>query len=296
MTGSLLAWVLPLLAGGVLSYGMTSVLLSRMHNLALDVPNHRSMHSAPVPRTGGWALLAGCGLGLAVGPASFPLLVYMSFFLLLAVSAIDDVRHVAARVRFATQLIAALLIILSLPKAVDWWWCPALVLAGVWMINLYNFMDGMDGFAGSMTVIGFLSLGLACFLAGDWELVGVCALFVACTMTFLHVNWPPARIFMGDAGSTGIGLAVFALSVFGWQRGAFQLWFPIIVFSPFWMDASYTLLRRVVTGQRWWEAHREHFYQRLALRIGVRKTLNLQLVLMLAASSVAFAFVALAAA
>ncbi|QFT54346.1 glycosyltransferase family 4 protein [Microbulbifer sp. THAF38] len=296
MTGSFLAWLLPLLVGGALSYGMTSVLLSRMQNLALDVPNHRSMHSDPVPRTGGWALLAGCGLGLAVGPASFPLPVYISFFLLLAVSAIDDVRHVAARVRFATQLIAAILIVLSLPRGVDWWWLPFLVLAGSWMINLYNFMDGMDGFAGSMTVIGFLSLGLACFFAGDLELAGVCALFVVCTVIFLRFNWPPARIFMGDAGSTGIGLAVFAVSVFGWQREAFQLWFPIIVFSPFWVDASFTLLRRVATGQRWWEAHREHLYQRLALRIGVRKTLHLQLALMVAASSVAFAFVALTAA
>ncbi|WP_299584968.1 glycosyltransferase family 4 protein [uncultured Microbulbifer sp.] len=275
---------------------MTSVLLSRMQNLALDIPNHRSMHSAPVPRTGGWALLAGCGLGLAVGPISLPMLVYVSFFLLLAVSALDDIRHVTAPLRFAAQLTAATWVVLALPAGVDWWWLPPLVLLGGWVINLYNFMDGMDGLAGCMTAVGFLSLGAACLLGGDWELAGVCALFVLCAVVFLHFNWPPASIFMGDAGSTGIGLAVFTLSLFGWQRGAFELWFPVIVFSPFWLDASYTLFRRMIEGQRWWEAHREHFYQRSAMRLGVKKILHLQLTLMVAASAVAFAFIGLTAA
>ncbi|USD23663.1 MraY family glycosyltransferase [Microbulbifer variabilis] len=289
------AWWLPLLVGGALSYGVTLVLLLRMRNLALDVPNHRSMHSAPIPRTGGWALLAGCGLGIAVGPASLPLPVYMSFVLLLAVSAMDDIRHVAAKVRLAFQLIAALMVVLALPVGLEWWWLPLFVLGGAWMINLYNFMDGIDGFAGSMTVIGFSSLCLAFLLVEDWELAGVCVLFVVCALIFLRFNWSPAQIFLGDAGSTCIGLAAFTLSLFGWQRGAFELWFPIIVFSPFWVDASITLLRRMASGQRWWEAHREHFYQRLAIRIGVAKALYLQLILMIAASVLAFTFSAFAA-
>ncbi|WHI46386.1 hypothetical protein [Microbulbifer sp. VAAF005] len=95
--------------------------------------------------------------------------------------------------------------------------------------------------------------------------------------------------FLGDAGSTGIGLAVVAVSLFGWQREAFELWMPLVIFAPFWLDATYTLLKRMVAGQRWWEAHREHFYQRYAIRVGVKKALILQLGAMIFFSSVALA-------
>ncbi|WNZ54967.1 hypothetical protein QT397_19125 [Microbulbifer sp. MKSA007] len=95
--------------------------------------------------------------------------------------------------------------------------------------------------------------------------------------------------FLGDAGSTGIGLAVVAVSLYGWQRGAFGLWVPVVIFAPFWLDATYTLLKRMLGGQRWWEAHREHFYQRYAIRVGVKKALVVQLGVMVLFSSVALA-------
>lgn len=291
MTGLLDGWGIPVLLAGAVSYVAMATLLSRMGTFALDLPNHRSMHEMPVPRTGGWGLVAGCLAALVFSPVALPVALLLGFALLLAVSAIDDLRHVPARFRFPVHLLAVALVLIALPQALAWWWYPLLLLGGVWMINLYNFMDGMDGLAGSMTAFGFATLGLICAWRGHGDLAGLCALLVAGALVFLRYNWPSASIFLGDAGSTSLGLAAVAISLHGWQQGAFGLPVPIVVFAPFWLDASLTLLRRMLGGKRWWEAHREHFYQRSALRIGVRKTLYWELVAMLAVSLLALALV-----
>ncbi|WP_444935191.1 MraY family glycosyltransferase [Microbulbifer sp. JTAC008] len=282
-------WVIPLLLAVVTSYGATSVFIVRMRNFALDMPNNRSMHSVPVPRTGGWAFLLGCLVAVVASPLDLSPLVLGAFALLLAVSALDDLRSVAIHFRFSAHLLAVALLLIALPGRLDWWLYPIFILAGAWAINLYNFMDGMDGLAGSMTLVGFSSLGLVCALSGDAELAWLCALLAVCASVFLVFNWPSAKIFLGDAGSTGIGLAVVALSLYGWQRGAFELWMPVLIFAPFWLDATYTLLKRMLGGQRWWEAHREHFYQRYAIRVGAKKALVVQLGVMVLFSSAALA-------
>ena len=280
-------WLPPLVVVALVSYGGMTVLLSNMREFALDLPNHRSMHETPVPRTGGWALVAGLVPAALISPAQLPLSVLLGMALLLVVSAIDDLRHVSARIRFPVHMAAVALVLAGLPGGLAWWWYPLLLLGGVWMINLYNFMDGMDGLAGSMTAIGFSALGLISAWRGDGELAGFCALLVVGALVFLRFNWPSASIFLGDAGSTVLGLAAVAVSLLGWQRGVFGLAVPILVFAPFWLDATVTLLRRVMTGQRWWEAHREHFYQRSAMRIGVKKTLYCQQGVMLVMSTLA---------
>lgn len=286
-------WLAPVLLAAAVSYGVTAVLLSSMRELALDLPNHRSMHETPVPRTGGWALVVGLVVALAVSPVSLPLTLFAGFVLLLAVSAVDDLRHVSARIRFSVHLLAVALVLLALPQALAWWWYPLLLLGGVWMINLYNFMDGMDGLAGSMTAIGFATLGLVCAWREQGDLAGVCALLVVGALVFLRFNWPSATIFLGDAGSTSLGLAAVAISLYGWQRDAFGLLVPVVVFAPFWLDATLTLLRRILARKRWWEPHREHIYQRSALHIGVKKTLYWQLGFMVAMSILAFVLVKL---
>lgn len=293
MTGLIGAWLVPLLLAVAVSYGMTALLSSGLREFALDLPNHRSLHETPVPRTGGWALVAGCATALAVSPVPLPLSLMAGFALLLLVSAADDLHHVSARLRISVHLLAVALILFSLPQALAWWWYPPLLLGGVWMINLYNFMDGMDGLAGGMTTIGFAALGTICAWRGHGDLAGICALLVGSSLVFLRYNWPSASIFLGDVGSTCVGLAVVAVSLYSWQRGAFGLLVPIVVFSPFWLDATVTLLRRILTGKRWWEAHREHIYQRSALHMGVKKTLCWQLGFMLTMSILAIALVKL---
>ncbi|WP_237065436.1 MraY family glycosyltransferase [Microbulbifer guangxiensis] len=260
------------------------LLLSRLFEFALDVPNHRSLHTVPVPRTGGWALVAGITVALAVSPLTIEPLVAGAFLLLIVISALDDLQNLSARLRFAVHVVAVSLLLLALPGSLSWWWYPVLLFGGVWVINLYNFMDGMDGFAGSMTVFGFAALGSVSAWREFGELAAICGVLVVCSLVFLRYNWPPARIFLGDVGSTMLGLAAVAVSLFGWHEGAFTWLLPLVVFAPFWLDASFTLLKRVLTGARWWEAHREHWYQRLALRAGVRRALLMEIALMLLAS------------
>jgi UDP-N-acetylmuramyl pentapeptide phosphotransferase/UDP-N-acetylglucosamine-1-phosphate transferase len=130
-----------------------------------------------------------------------------------------------------------------------------------WMTNLYNFMDGTNGLAGGMTVIGFGVLGLA-----SGEAVLVCATMGA-ALGFLRYNFDPARVFLGDAGSIPLGFLAGALSFAGVARGQWPLWFPLLVFAPFVIDATATLLKRMVRREMVWAAHRQHYYQRL-VRMG----------------------------
>lgn len=276
-------WASPLLAA-VVSLAIMQLLLSRLRQLALDIPNHRSLHEVPVPRTGGWAVILGVVIAAVVGPVALSFGTVSAFTLLLAVSLADDLRSVSARLRFGVQLMAVTLLLLDLCPGLAWWLLPVVVVGGVWVVNLYNFMDGMDGFAGSMTAIGFATLGGISAYRGDTELAGICALVTASTSVFLYYNWPSARIFLGDAGSTCAGLAVFAVSVYGWERGLFTPVVPLLIFSPFWVDATITLVRRMIKGERWWEAHRQHWYQRSALKLGVKRTLRTELIVMLCTS------------
>ncbi|AOS98341.1 putative undecaprenyl-phosphate N-acetylglucosaminyl 1-phosphate transferase [Microbulbifer aggregans] len=280
-------WGLPLILAASISLGVMWLLLSNLFEFALDVPNHRSLHSAPVPRTGGWALVAGMAGALAISPLAVQPMVSVAFLLLIAVSALDDLRDLSARLRFAVHMGSVSLLLLALPDTLPWWSYPILLIGGVWVINLYNFMDGMDGFAGSMTVFGFATLGLVSFWRGYGELAGICGLLVVSTLVFLRYNWPPARIFLGDVGSTVLGLAAVAISLFGWRQGAFSLLLPLVVFAPFWLDATLTLMKRMLAGKRWWEAHREHWYQRRALLVGVRCALLTELAIMVLASAMA---------
>ncbi|MFD1216353.1 MraY family glycosyltransferase [Microbulbifer celer] len=284
-------WLLAMLVAAAGTFGAIQLLLSRLRQLALDVPNHRSMHTAPVPRTGGWAIWAGVASALALSPVALRWDVALPFALLLTVSLMDDLKPLSARVRFLVQSLSVWLVLTALvPELVVWWLAP-LVVVGIWVVNLYNFMDGMDGFAGSMTAIGFATLCGISFWKGNGELAGICAVIAVSTLVFLYFNLPGAKIFLGDAGSTVIGLAVFAVAVSGWSDEVFSPLIPLLVFAPFWVDATWTLLKRIRKGERWWEAHRQHYYQRTALKIGVGKTLRREVIVMAGLSVTAVALV-----
>ena len=164
------------------------------------------------------------------------------------------------------------------------------VLAIVWAANLYNFMDGADGLAGGMALFGFGSYAIAAFLSGA-DLYGVlCASIAAASAGFLVFNFPPARIFMGDAGSVPLGFLAGALGVLGWSRGYWPLWFPLLVFAPFVCDATLTLLRRILRRERVWQAHKEHYYQRLVrMGFGHRGTAWIEYAAMAGCAGVALA-------
>lgn len=247
---------------GLVSWLAIALMLRFGYVGPIDQPNHRSLHQLAVPRSGGLGILAGILVGfLAIPP---PLALWLAVAGLVGVSLLDDFRSLPARVRFLAQVFAAAL--------VTWSWVPSgwgvagyllSVLCIVWMANLYNFMDGANGLAGGMAAIGFAAYALVAALAGQFDLAIWSACIAAAAIGFLMFNFDPARIFMGDAGSVPLGFLAAVLGLRGFWLGAWPAWFPLLVFSLFIVDATVTLLRRGLRGEKVWVAHREHYYQRL---------------------------------
>ncbi|MDA8360547.1 MAG: glycosyl transferase [Gammaproteobacteria bacterium] len=262
-------------------YGLTRILAHpRNPWRILDVPNERSLHATPVPRTGGLAILAGLSLALAL---FVPRVSVHDAVIGLAVGAVaviswrDDRVSLSPAIRLMAQIMAAMAAViwggahwagpvlpgvaLTLPPAVR----DALsVFYLVWCMNLYNFMDGMDGLAGGMAVIGFGALALLAARAGAAAFAMTGGAISMAALGFTVSNYPPARLFMGDAGSVPLGFLVGVMTLTATSDIA-PLWAGILIFAPFFADASVTLVRRLVRGENPARAHRQHYYQRLVL-------------------------------
>jgi UDP-GlcNAc:undecaprenyl-phosphate/decaprenyl-phosphate GlcNAc-1-phosphate transferase len=270
----------PILAFVVAMAALLLLLKTRLATIALDQPNHRSLHTHIRPRTGGLAVISGVIAALVAG--ELPLLWISLLVSLLTISLMDDIHGLSVRWRLTAQLLVVGVFILSILSQEPWWFLVLMALAITWMINLYNFMDGADGLAGGMAVVGFTSYAVAAWLAGDSQLAAMNASVAAASLAFLLFNFHPARIFLGDAGSVPLGFLAGGLGLYGWQQGVWPIWFPLMVFSPFIVDASVTLLKRLLRGEKVWQAHRNHYYQRLIqLGWGHRKTALAEYVLML---------------
>jgi UDP-N-acetylmuramyl pentapeptide phosphotransferase/UDP-N-acetylglucosamine-1-phosphate transferase len=250
----------------------------RLARLVLDVPNERSLHVRPTPRTGGiglmcaaaavglWATFAGPVIAGAGGAIAIEASTHVAAALAASLAAlflVDDVRGLAVPLRFGAQLAAAAVLVWQTgPYA--WLLMPCLAVGIVWSANLYNFMDGANGLAGGMTVIGFAVYGIAAHAAGAADLALAAAIVAGSSAGFLVWNFgSAARIFLGDAGSIPLGFLAAAIGILGWRRGVWPFWFPALVFSPFAIDASLTLLQRWLRGERLSQAHKSHYYQRL---------------------------------
>lgn len=257
----------------------------------VDLPNARSSHTRPTPRGGGvaivavfvaaatvWGVWAGGDawrLWLAVVPPG------------LAVAAVglrDDLRPLPAHVRLAVHAAAAAWLVWGLGglppvhvlgSATDWGVAghALAMVAVVWVLNLYNFMDGIDGIAGVQAV--FVA-GASAALAGPGSAAFVPLIALAgASAGFLVLNWPPARIFMGDAGSGFLGFALAGLLLANHAATPASIWLPVILLAVFLADATLTLLRRLARGESPHAAHRSHAYQRLARRWGAHRPVTL---------------------
>jgi len=281
----------------IISWLITFQVSRRAETLRLvQAPNRRSSHTQPTPNGGGLGIvmagsLAGVGLGLFSGWT-------ISWFvlglgaLLATVGLLNDIEHLPARVRFGVQVAvcAELLFALGDLPSISfrvglefelggWVLSGLLLLAGVWWINLLNFMDGIDSIAGAQAV--FMLLGgaaLAAWINEDvisspvWMLM-LCV--AAATAGFLLLNWPPAKIFMGDVGSTWLAFMVIALALLSVQAGWLNYATWLVLAAVFVTDATVTLLTRVLRRERWYEAHRNHAYQKLARRWGGHRPVTL---------------------
>jgi Fuc2NAc and GlcNAc transferase len=253
-----------------------------MRNGMLDIPNHRSSHSVPVPRGGGIAVAATVGAGVvllaATGPISMPLLFALvpGGGVIGFIGWLDDRGGVPPLVRALVHFAAA-------AWAVAWLGGfpvlrfgaaefglgvagPALAVIGiVWFLNLFNFMDGIDGIASSQAVLISAGAGTIAFLSGDSGITVVYALVCGASGGFMIWNWPPARIFMGDVGSGFLGFILAVLAVAGERAGTVPLAVWIVLVSLFGFDATVTLIRRLIRRERVYEAHRSHAYQRAVM-------------------------------
>jgi UDP-N-acetylmuramyl pentapeptide phosphotransferase/UDP-N-acetylglucosamine-1-phosphate transferase len=260
------------MAGAAISAFLASVafgylLVYRFGKLALDRPNERSLHRVPVPRTGGIALLAGVACALAFGIGSLWWLLGIVLFLAV-ISFVDDVNGLPTAARLVAHLAAAGVVVWYVLSPMHPVEQLVLVLAIAWITNLYNFMDGSDGLAGGMAAIGFGAYAWASWLGDHVALATLCAATAAASAGFLVHNFHPAKMFLGDVGSIPLGFLAGAVGVIGWRDDLWPLWFPVLAFGPFVADATVTLIKRLVRGDRFWSAHREHYYQRM-VRMGL---------------------------
>ncbi len=257
--------------------------------LPLDVPNARSLHERPVPRVGGVAIFAGVAASVLAGLAPFGLALGLAVALAV-LSFLDDLHRLLTMVRLAGHLAASAILAWYVLSPMNVLELSLIVLAIAWITNLYNFMDGSDGLAGGMAVSGFAAYAIAAHLGGDAATAALAAALVGAAAAFLAFNLPPARVFLGDVGSIPLGFLAGALGVTGWRNDAWPLWFPLLVFAPFIGDATLTLVKRAVRGQRVWQAHREHYYQRMVrMGLGHRGTAIVAYVAMLTCAVAALA-------
>ena len=250
-------------------------------NGLIDTPNHRSSHSAPTPRGGGivivllatslWIFATALdilslnqGLALIVAGATAAAAGYM-----------DDKGHLSKRTRFSAHILASSLVVILLspmPTVVvsasytvdlnQLRWFPIVMVAIVWLTNLYNFMDGIDGIAASHALCALAASGATLYIMGEVDQSKLLILLFAIVFGFLIWNWPPAKLFMGDVGSTYLGIMFGTLALI--TAETLSIWFWIIILATFIGDASWTLMIRIFSGQNWREAHRLHAYQKIS--------------------------------
>lgn len=261
------------------------LMVGKTGQLVQDVPNERSLHQTPVPRVGGLGMMGGILSAWVLMFTALSWWVVLPMLALVAISWIDDLRSLPVRVRLTGQIAAALVVIFG--SGLAWQYpifIPIMLLGIVWMTNLYNFMDGSDGLAGGMTFIGFTTYGVAALISGSETQAMLNFSIGAAALGFLYYNFYPAKIFMGDSGSIPLGFLAAVMGIVGWQQSLWPLWFPLIVFAPFIVDATVTLAKRSLRGAKVTEAHREHYYQRLVqLGFGHRNVAVTEYFLMLIA-------------
>lgn len=244
----------------------------------IDNPNNRSSHKIPTPRGGGLAILFSLTLAFLIfyifGILRFHPSFYIAVLLIAILSFIDDKISLSAGIRFLIHIGSALLVIyytgglekLPFPDplniSLSWLGYPISLIWILGTMNIFNFLDGIDGYAGFQILIYALGLGL--FFPGLWPLALVMGLS---SIGFLFSNWHPAKIFMGDVGSASIGF-IFAIIPFYISKNVdsptyITVFYAVVFLWFFLSDGAFTIIRRIARGEKVWEAHRSHLYQRL---------------------------------
>ena len=234
----------------------------------VDVANHRSSHVGVTPRGGGIVFVIVFYIGLLLyslflSLPVFPIVIIAFCSIVMAfVGWLDDFKDLSASIRFFIQFIVVLISCMFIPKI--WYSIPIviektiLILSWIWFINLFNFMDGTDGYAAQEAV--FICIGIFLF---SIVLCNIALILALSVLGFLRVNYPKAKIFMGDIGSIFLGYIIGGLLIYSLYLDRINFIQPIILTSLFLFDATFTLIKRGLQKKKVWRAHREHWYQRL---------------------------------
>ncbi len=284
-------WLLPLVFGAsvLLSWGLRCYAL---RSDLIDIPNARSSHMVPTPRGGGVAIVISVLVALPVIawlgliPLSATLGLWGAGCGVAMVGFLDDHGHIPARWRLLGHFLAAAWVLYwlgGLPPLelfgstvnFGWWGHLLAAIWLVWHLNLYNFMDGIDGIASVQAVTVCLGAAAVYASVGFADATLVPVLLAAAVAGFLVWNWPPARIFMGDAGSGFLGVTIGALSIHAGWLAPQLLWCWLILLGIFIVDATWTLMQRLLRGVRVYEAHRSHGYQIASRRLGSHRPVTL---------------------
>lgn len=277
-------WLAPLVL--LISLLMTAGL--RRYALArsiIDIPNARSSHVVPTPRGGGVAIVVSFLLALVLLGVTGVLDPHTVFAvagaggLIAIIGFMDDHGHIAARWRLLGHFIAAawgLFWLGGLPPLtvfgveIDLGWVGAVLAAVylVWLLNLYNFMDGIDGIASVEAICVCLGACVLYWMSGFEQLMALPVILIMAVGGFLYWNFPPAKIFMGDAGSGFLGITLGLLSLQAACASSQLFWCWLILLGVFVVDATFTLIRRLFRGDKVYEAHRSHAYQFASRRVG----------------------------
>ena len=294
---NLLYLTLPLLVIAI-SWGTTGLI--RHYALArnlMDIPNDRSSHTMPIPRGGGFSIVFTFLSGLTYLNYNLDLddKIYIAIFgggaIVAIVGFIDDHVHVAPMSRLLVHFVASLwvlywvnglppLVLLGISFDLGWFGYLLSALGLVWFLNLYNFMDGIDGFASMEAIFSSFIAGLLFLLVyKDPDMVMINLLLMTSVIGFFIWNFPPAKIFMGDVGSGFLGLILGAFAIYSAHIASEMLWIWFILLGVFFVDATYTLIRRLLRGDSVFRAHRSHAYQFASRKHGNHMTITLSVML-----------------
>jgi glycosyltransferase WbpL len=268
-----------LLASFTISAILSVFIIKRQH--AIDVPNERSSHKIPTPRGGGVAFIIAffCGIVILFAADLMPYYVLIALAgaggIIGLVGYLDDLNSVSPWLKALAQaasLVWGLFWLGPVPSIelsdYIWQWgvfgIVLTMIGGLWLINLYNFMDGIDGLAASQAIFIFTAAAIFSLAEGSYGQAWTLGILAASVGGFLLFNWQPAKLFMGDSGSGFLGLMVVLLAIA--TTPPLTLWPWAILVTLFLADSTVTVARRILRGEKWYEGHRLHAYQRLAQR------------------------------
>jgi Fuc2NAc and GlcNAc transferase len=245
-----------------------------------DIPNNRSSHDVPTPKGGGVSIVV--LLMMTIMVLSFydlidkDILMSLSIGLIIVsiIGLIDDYKNLPILIRAIGYIVAIMISLKYIGELTSvevnnnslylgYSGYIFSVLFVFWLTNLYNFMDGTDGFAGIQTICVSMFIGVILYLSGHMSLAIILFCVASSTIGFLYWNWAPAKIFMGDVGSCTLGFLFGLLAIYMEKNGIISIVVWIILLAPFIGDATFTLFKRIINREKWYEAHNSHAYQKL---------------------------------